>query len=215
MQGNLSHYCLIRKRIKQVRRNQYYRLWNFRFSKSGLAVLRSWTIRRRESSSIGGTSWSPSSQWIPSSWPTTRQCLQSFQRKFEEDDARIGQHRVLRIVRNGFQGTILLLSVLFGTRIFLYCTCALCFNNTEEVRKLNQGRFGALSISNWIIRKKSVHGARHGMSQEQTYYHQSFNARNRCRKKTDESQKIYRQSWPIPQRRKIPWVSTKVGLNRS
>ena len=35
----------------------------------------------------------------------------------------------------------------------LYCTCGLCLNNTEEVRKLNQGRLDTLLISKWIIRK--------------------------------------------------------------
>ena len=64
-------------------------------------------------------------------------------------------------------------------------------NNTEEVRKLNQGWFDALPISNWIIRKKSVHGARHGKSEEQIYYYQSFNAWKRCRKRTDESGELY------------------------
>ena len=69
----------------------------------------------------------------------------------------------------------------------LYCTWGLCLNITEEVRKLKQGRFDALSISNWIIRMKSVHGARHGKSEEQIYYYQSFKAWKRCRTKTDES----------------------------
>ena len=63
---------------------------------------------------------------------------------------------------------MLLLSFLLGHGLFP-CTCGLCLNNTEEVRKLNQGRFDALSIGNLMIRKKSVHEARHGKSEEQTY----------------------------------------------
>ena len=80
---------------------------------------------------------------------------------------------------------------LIGHKDFLYCTCGLCLNNTEEVPKLNQERFDALSISNWIIKKKSVHGARHGKSEEQVYYHQSFNIWKRCRTKTDEAGDFY------------------------
>ena len=68
----------------------------------------------------------------------------------------------------------------------LYCTCGLCLSDTEELRKLNQGRYDMLSIANRIKRKSSVHGARHGKSQEQTQYHQAFNAWKRCRKRTDE-----------------------------
>ena len=109
---------------------------------------------------------------------------------FSEDSKkmilRIGQHRVLRILRNRFQGTLLLLSVLLGTRN-LYSCCGLCLKNTEEVRKLNQGRFDALSISNWMIRKKSVHGVRHGKSEVENYYYQPFNVWKRCQKQMDES----------------------------
>ena len=80
---------------------------------------------------------------------------------------------------------------LIGLKEFFNCTCGLCLNNTEEVRKLNQGRLDALSISNWIIKEKSVHGARHGKSEEQIYFHQSLNAWKRYRNKTDESREFY------------------------
>ena len=94
-----------------------------------------------------------------------KECRQPLQRKFEEDGSRIG-HRVLRIMRNGFHSAMLPSSILL-TQVKLYCTCGLCFNNTEDVRKLDQGRFHVISISNMIIRKKSLHGARHGNSEEQ------------------------------------------------
>ena len=59
----------------------------------------------------------------------------------------------------------------------LYSNCAhLLVNNTEEVLKLIRGRFDALSISIYVIRKRSAHRARHGKSEEQTNYYTSFNA---------------------------------------
>ena len=40
------------------------------------------------------------------------------------------------------------------------------------------------------MKKGFSHGTRHGKSEEQTYYHKSYNAWKRCRKRTDESGEI-------------------------
>ena len=53
------------------------------------------------------------------------------------------------------------------------------------MRKLNRKTFDALSISKYVIKNGCSHGARHRKSEEQVYYHRSFNAWKRCQKKTD------------------------------
>ena len=146
-----------RKWSSRYGETQYHKKWNFRFSNSGFAAFKSWTSRRRESSSTGGQNWDPSSQRRSSSWPTTRQYLQSFQQKFEEDDSHeLGNVEYFELCETDSRVPCSY-CLFYWTQGFLYCTCGLCLNNMEEVRKLNQGRFDALPISNWIIRKKSVH----------------------------------------------------------
>ena len=53
----------------------------------------------------------------------------------------------------------------------VYCTCGICLGHSEDVRRLNRKRFDALSVSNYVIKKECTHGARHGKSEEQIYYH--------------------------------------------
>ena len=48
-------------------------------------------------------------------------------------------------------------------------------------------------LNNFELRdseRKCLHGARHGKSEEQTYYHQAFNSRKRCRKRKDATNQI-------------------------
>ena len=65
------------------------------------------------------------------------------------------------------------------------CACGICLTHTETMHQLNRKRFDALSMSNYVIKTGCSHGARHGKSEEQIYYHQSFNAWKRCRKRKD------------------------------
>ena len=107
--------------------------------------------------------------------------------KIEEDDPRTWKRGRLWIMRNGFHAAMLLLSLSFWEKCIVYCTCGLCLSHTDDMRRLNRKRLDALSNSNHVIEKKCSHGARHGKSEEPIYYHKSFNAFKRCRKKSDES----------------------------
>ena len=60
-------------------------------------------------------------------------------------------------------------------------------NVTDELRGLNTKRFDTMSISNYVIKKECGHGAQQVKCEEQIFYHQSFNAWKRCRKKEDRS----------------------------
>ena len=56
------------------------------------------------------------------------------------------------------------------------CICRICLSHTDDMRRLNRTRSDAFSISNYVIKKGCSHGARYGKSEEQIYYHKSFNA---------------------------------------
>ena len=58
----------------------------------------------------------------------------------------------------------------------VYCTCGVCLSHTDEMRQRNRKRVDALSISIFAIKKGCSHGARHGKSEEQIYYHKSHNS---------------------------------------
>ena len=65
-----------------------------------------------------------------------------------------------------------------------------------------------LQIMNFELdnKEKSVHGARHGKSEEQIYDHQSFNAWKECWKKTD---KTWQLTTPDIVSQKLVWTETK------
>ena len=88
----------------------------FRFSNSEFAALRSWSSRRRDIQSIGGQKIKPI--LTKKIFKLTYRKIMSviFSEEIEEDDPRIGQHRVLRIMWNGIHGTILLQSISLDTR---------------------------------------------------------------------------------------------------
>ena len=75
----------------------------------------------------------------------------------------------------------------YWAKLIVYCICGVCLSHTEEMRRMNTKRFDTMSISNYMVKKGAGHGARHGKSEEQMFYHQSFNAWQRCRKKKDAS----------------------------
>ena len=57
----------------------------------------------------------------------------------------------------------------------------------QKMRRMNTIRFDTMSITDYVVKKGVGHGARHGKSAEQLFYHQSFNAWKRCRRHQDES----------------------------
>ena len=67
----------------------------------------------------------------------------------------------------------------------MYCTCGQCLIDSESRRKFNKLRLDALSILNYLIKKRATHGARHGKTEEQKEYHIAWNAWRRCCKKVD------------------------------
>ena len=57
--------------------------------------------------------------------------------------------------------------------------------DSEPRRKINKLRLDAISIPDYVIKKGTTHGARHGKTKEQMEYHMAWNAWKRCCKKVD------------------------------
>ena len=100
--------------------------------------------------------------------------------------------------------------------------CGVCLCHTEEMRRMNTKRFDTMSISNYVIKRGAGHGAQHGKSKEQVFYHQSFNAWKRCRKKKDASGEHFagildrfRRDPPYREsQEKIGWTEAQMRRNR-
>ena len=75
--------------------------------------------------------------------------------------------------------------LLYWNQGIVYCTCGQGLIDSESRRKFNKLRLDALSTPNYVIKKGSNHGARHGKTEEQTEYHMAWNAWKRCCKKVD------------------------------
>ena len=199
VQGNLHHHCLIRK--KGTRRQiwgrrkwsskygatQYYGQWNFRIfesracstqklNKSKKDEFVNWWIKLKPIliKEIFKLTYSKSMSTIHSARIRRRWSTNWATSSTSNFAKRIPGYNVPIVYPTGHKELYIVL-------------VERSLNNTEEVRKLNQGRFDVSSSSHWIIKKRSVHGARHGKSKEQTCYHQWFNAWKGCRKKTDEA----------------------------
>ena len=69
---------------------------------------------------------------------------------------------------------------------FVYCSCGICLTHTDRMPLMNTIKFDTMSIAGYVIKTGVGHGARHGKSEEQTFYHKSFNAWKRCRRHQDE-----------------------------
>ena len=75
--------------------------------------------------------------------------------------------------------------LLYWYQGIVYCTCGQSLIDSESSRKFNKLRLEALSIPNYMIKKRRSHGARHGKTEEQKEYHMAWNAWKRCCKKVD------------------------------
>ena len=67
------------------------------------------------------------------------------------------------------------------------CNCGICLSHTDEMRPMNTKRFDTLSIVGYVIKKGVGHGARHGKSEAQLFYHKSFHVWNRWGRHKGES----------------------------
>ena len=66
------------------------------------------------------------------------------------------------------------------------------------------------------LKKKWPHGARHGKSEEQTYYHQAYKAWKRCRKTKDGHRStLHRISRLILEGSAVPSVTRRTWVGRS
>ena len=71
------------------------------------------------------------------------------------------------------------------------CNWGICLSHTDEVRRTNMRRFDTLSIVGHVIKKGVGHGARHGKSEEQLFYHKSLNAWKRWGRHKGESSEYF------------------------
>ena len=75
--------------------------------------------------------------------------------------------------------------LLYWHQGIVYCTCGQCLIESKSRRKFHKLRLDALSIPNYVIKKRPTHGARHGKTEVQREYHLVWNAWKRCCKKVD------------------------------
>ena len=74
----------------------------------------------------------------------------------------------------------------------IYCTCGHLLVESEPSQNFNQWRLDALSIPNYVIKKRRPHSARHEKTEARKEYHIAFNAWKRCRKRIDGQEEHYK-----------------------
>ena len=106
----------MKKLVKQTRRSPSFKEKHFGFQNPVVVTLESGTSRTWTSSWSDKPDRKPSLPRWSTSWSEASQRLQSVLRKLEEYDPRSWKRGILRIMRNGSQGTVLLSSLLSGRR---------------------------------------------------------------------------------------------------
>ena len=107
-----------------------------------------------------------------------------FSEKSKEDDSWHGQCRAICVMRNNSKGAML--RMLYWNQGIVYRTCGHFLRESESRRHLHQWRLDALSIPNYVIKKRRPHGNRHGKTEAQQEHFIAHNARRRCIKKDFE-----------------------------
>ena len=73
--------------------------------------------------------------------------------------------------------------LLYWNQGVIYCTCGHPLVESDSTQQFHKLRLDALSIPHHVIKKKRLHGARHGRTEAQKQYHIAVNAWKRCRKR--------------------------------
>ena len=107
-----------------------------------------------------------------------------FSNNSKSDDPRIGQCRVIRVVRN-YQKYNVLTVFFIGIKELSTAFADNSWFESESRRKFNKLRLDALSVPHCVIKKGRCHDARHGKTKEQKEYQKAWNAWKRCCKKVD------------------------------
>ena len=98
---------------------------------------------------------------------------------------------------------------LYWNQVVIYCTCGHLLVESESSQNFNQWRLDALSIPHYVIKKRRLHGARHGKTEAQKEHFRAHNSRKRRIKKG-----IKRNSQSFPTRFSISCFATQNWLDR-